>query len=140
MNYTERNKLIDSLCGVGLMLLLIEVFYGIVDMAFTTFSYNYNNVTMWVQFFGALFLVISLIVLVKAYKKDNTTMAVYGIELLVFAISAALLPGSYLYFTYPFNKINAVFPIAFLAYYVVKFLVVIVKMRKNTKKQKGKKK
>ena len=63
-------------------------------------------------------------------------MAIYGIEFLVLAISAALLPASYLEFTYPFNKLNIVFPIGFGVYYFVKFIVVIAKSRKK----KGKKK
>lgn len=136
MNYTERNKLVDSLCGVGLMLLLVEVFYGIVDSAFTVFNYNYNNVTTYVHLVGVLFLVIALLILIRAYRKDKPIMAIYGIEFLVLAISAALLPASYLEFTYPFNKLNIVFPIGFGVYYFVKFIVVIAKSRKK----KGKKK
>lgn len=140
MNYTEKNKLIDSLCGVGLMLLLVEIFYGIVDSAYTAFNYDFNTVGICVQTVGAIFLLISIIVLVKAYKKENTSTALYGIELLVLAISAALLPGTYLTFPYPFNKLNVIFPIAFFAYYIIKILVVIIKTRKSINKQKGKKK
>ena len=140
MNYTEKNKLIDSLCGVGLMLLLVEIFYGIVESAFTTFNYNYANVTMYTQIAGAVFLLIAIIVLIRAYKKDNVTNAIYGIELIVLALSAALLPGSYLDFVFPFNKLNVVFPFAFLAYYVIKTVVVIVKANKKANKAKGNKK
>ena len=140
MNYTERNKFIDSLCGVGLMLLLVEIFYGIVDMAYTAFNYDYNVVSVCIQSVGAIFLAIAIFVLVKAYKKDNTTTAVYGIELLFLAISAALLPGTYLSFTYPFNKLNRIFPIAFLTYYIIKLLVIIIKTKRNVSKSKGKKK
>lgn len=140
MNYTEKNKLIDSLCGIGLMAFLVEIFYAIVDSAFTVFSHNFDSVTMWTQIVGAIFLLIAIFVLIKAYKKDNGTNAVYGIELLVLAISTALLPGSYLSFKEPFNKINKVFPIAFGVYYIVKLFVVIYKTNKNVNKSKGKKK
>ena len=141
MNYTDRNKLIDSLCGVGLMLLLVEVFYGIVDSAFTIFNYNYSNVTMYTQMAGGLFLLIAIIVLIRAYKKDNMSMALYGIELVIFAISAAILPNTYLpVFSYPFNKLNIVFPFAFLAYYIIKALVIAIRMNKKVNKSKGKKK
>ena len=140
MNYTERNKLIDSLCGVGLMLLLVEIFYGIVDSAFTVFDYNYDNVTTWVYLFGSIFLIIAILVLIRAYKKDNGTTAIYGIELLIFSISAALLPASYLVFTYPFNKLNKAFPIAYGVYYFVKLIVVIINANKKSNKAKGKKK
>ncbi len=140
MNYTDRNKLIDSLCGAGLMLLLVEIFYGIVDSAFTVFNYNYANVTTYTQIAGAVFLIISIIVLIKAYIKENATNAVYGIELLVLAISAALLPGTYLDFPYPFNLLNKIFPRAFLVYYIIKVIVVIIRINKKANKSKGKKK
>ena len=140
MNYTERNKLIDALCGIGLMLVLVEIFYGIVDSAFTVFNYNYATVTTAVHAVGIVFLAVAIFVLVRAYKKDNGITAIYGLEFLVLAISAALLPASYLNFSYPFNKLNKIFPIAFAVYYVVKFFVVIFKSRKKANKAKGKKK
>lgn len=140
MNYTDRNRLVDSLCGVALMLLLAEVFYGIVNSAYTTFNYNIDTVTMWIQITGAIFLCIAVITLIRAYKKDNMNTALYGIELLVLAISAALLPGTYISFTAPFNKLNIVFPILFLLYYVIKAIVVIVNISKKSNKSKGKKK
>ena len=138
MNYTERNKLIDSLCGIGLMLVLVEMFLGIVDSSYTVFNYNYTTVTTGVHLFGILFLIIAICVLIRAYKKDNMTTAVYGLEMLALAISAALLPGSYIDFSYPFNMLNKIFPIAFLVYYIIKLLVVIIRSRKNTVKGKRK--
>ncbi len=140
MNYTDRNKLIDSLCGVGLMLLLVEVFYGIVSSAYTVFNYNIETVTMWTQITGAIFLLIAVVTLVRAYKKDDMNMALYGVELVVLAISAALLPGTYLSFEAPFNKLNVAFPVLFLVYYMIKAIVVIVSISKKVNKSKGKKK
>ena len=138
MNYTEKNKLIDSLCGIGLMLVLAEMFLGIADSSFTVFNYNLTSVTTGVHIFGILFLIISVCVLIRAYKKDNMTTGIYGLELLALAISAALLPASYLEFSYPFNKLNKILPIAFFVYYIMKLIVVLIKTRKNTSK--GKKK
>ena len=46
MNYTEKTKLVNDLCGAGLMLLLFEVFYGLTDSAFTVFKYNLQNVVL----------------------------------------------------------------------------------------------
>ena len=138
MNYTEKNKLIDSLCGIALMLILAEIFYSIVDSSYTVFNYNIGNVTLGVRITGVVFLIISIILLIRAYKKENVTNMVYGLEFLVLAISAALLPGSYIEFPHPFNLLNKVFPIAFVIYYILKLLFIIVMTKKNTKK--GKKK
>ncbi len=140
MNYTDKNKLIDSLCGIGLMLLLVEVFYGIVDSAFTIYNYNYPTVTKWINVFGIIFLLAAIITFIRAYKKDSMSTGMYGIELTVLAISAALLPGTYLEFAFPFNKLNVVFPIGFLIYYIIKLIVVFVKAKEKDNKSKGKKK
>lgn len=140
MNYTEKNKFIDSLCGIGLMLLLVEIFYLIVDSAYTAFNYDFNVVTTCTQGVGAIFLLIAILVLIRAYKKDNTITALYGIEMLVLAVTAALLPGTYLSFSYPFNKLNTVFPWLFGVYYLIKLLVIVIKTQKKANKSKGKKK
>ena len=73
-------------------------------------------------------------------KELITVLMENNIELIVLALSAALLPGSYLDFVFPFNKLNVVFPFAFLAYYVIKTVVVIVKANKKANKAKGNKK
>lgn len=140
MNYTDRNRLIESLCGVGLMLLLVEVFYGIVDSAYTVYNYSYPNVTMWINIFGGVFLLLAIVLFIRAYKKDSASITLYAVELTILAISAVLLPGTYLEFTFPFNKLNIFFPIAFLFYYIVKAIVVIVNATRKNKKSKGKKK
>ena len=127
MNYTEKNKFIDSICGVGLMLLLTEVFYWIVNDSYTVYVHNLANVTKVVQIFGAIFMVIAVIVLIRAYRKDSIETAVYGLEFLVLAILAALLPGAYISFPFPFNMIAKLFPFMFLAYYVAKFTYIMYK-------------
>ena len=40
MNYTQREKLVDKLCGVGLMLILVEIVYQVIISAFTEFNYK----------------------------------------------------------------------------------------------------
>lgn len=127
MNYTEKTKLVDKLCGAGLMALLIEVFYGLTDSAFTVFNYNLQSVKNVIYILGGIILAISVIILIIAYKKEKGSMAIYGVELLVLAITVALLPGTYLSFQAPYNKLNKVFPIAFLVYYIVKAIVVLTK-------------
>lgn len=137
MNYTEKTKLVDKLCGAGLMALLIEVFYGLTDSAFTVFNYNLQSVKNVIYILGGIILAISVIILIIAYKKEKGSMAIYGVEILVLAITVALLPGTYLSFQAPYNKLNKVFPIAFLVYYIVKAIVVLTKyVPKNKTKSK----
>lgn len=125
MNYTEKTKLVNDLCGAGLMLLLFEVFYGLTDSAFTVFNYNLQNVESVIYILGGIILAISVVILAIAFKKDRPSLSLYGVELLVLAVTAALLPGTYLTFTAPFNKLNKVFPIVFLVYYMIKIVIIL---------------
>ena len=143
MNYTQREKLVDKLCGVGLMLILVEIVYQVIISAFTEFNYNLSNVTTWVYVASGIILAIAVGILVYAYLKKNSSKAVYGLELLVLAITAVTMPGTYLIYNAPFNKLNKVYPILFLVYYIGKAIYVIIDTNKlNTKssKKKAKKK
>ena len=144
MNYTQREKLVDKLCGVGLMLILVEIVYQVIISAFTEFNYNLSNVTTWVYVASGVILAIAVGVLVYAYLKKSTSKAVYGLETLVLAITAVTMPGTYLTYPAPFNKLNKVYPILFLIYYIIKaaFIIDLNGINTNTKssKKKAKKK
>lgn len=144
MNYTQREKLIDKLCGVGLMLILVEIVYQVIISAFTEFNYNLSNVTTWVYVASGVILAIAVGILVYAYLKKSTSKAVYGLETLVLAITAVTMPGTYLTYPAPFNKLNKVYPILFLIYYIIKaaFIIDLNGINTNTKssKKKAKKK
>lgn len=66
MNYTERNRLIDRLCGVGLMLIFVELFLvfatdglkGSLGMLFV------SKVPTILNILGAIFLLIGICVLI----------------------------------------------------------------------------
>lgn len=143
MNYTQREKLVDKLCGVGLMLILVEVVYQVIISAFTEFNYNLSNVTTWVYVASGIILAIAVGVLVYAYLKKDGSKAIYGLETLVLAITSVTMPGTYLTYHKPFNMLNKVYPILFLIYYIGKATYVIINTnRSNTKssKKKAKKK
>ena len=120
MNYRERTKLIDGLCGTFLMALLVEAFYGLVDYAYTIYHYSISSVTNIIYILAGIMLVASIGVLIAAYKKDNGTMGVYGAELMALAITSAILPGTYISLPHPFNKLNVIFPLVFGIYYLGK--------------------
>ena len=143
MNYTQREKLIDRLCGAGLMLILIEIYYQIVNSAFTEFNYNLSNVTNWVYIAGGIILAIAVVLLCYAYMKKSGSKGAVGVELLVLAITSATLPGCYLEYTAPFNKLMKVYPIVFLIYYIGKAIYIwkdMTKVNNKPSKKKAKKK
>lgn len=127
MNYRERTKLVDGLCGAFLMALLAEAFYGLADYAFTVYHYSISSVTNIVYIIAGIMLAVSLVVLVLAYKKDNGTMGAYGAELLALAITATIIPGTYVSLPSPFNKFNLLFPILFGIYYLGKGMKLLSK-------------
>ena len=80
MNYTERTKLVDGLCGVALMALLVEFFYGLADASFTVFHYNLSTVSSVIYTLGGITLLVAIFLLMLAYKKESGTLAGYGME------------------------------------------------------------
>ena len=103
-----------------------------------------SNVTTWVYVASGVILAIAVGILVYAYLKKSTSKAVYGLETLVLAITAVTMPGTYLTYPAPFNKLNKVYPILFLIYYIIKaaFIIDLNGINTNTKssKKKAKKK
>ena len=142
MNYTQKSKLIDRLCGAGLMLICFEILYSMIGSALKS-NYNYHDVTMWVNVIGGIILLIGIAILVYAYIKKSGLKASYGLELIVFAFSAPLVLGSRINFEAPFNLLHIIFPTVFVVYYIGKAIYIvsdIMKPDKNSKKKKSKKK
>lgn len=131
MNYREKTKLVDGLCGAFLMALLVEVFYALADYAYTIYHYSISSVTTIIYVLAGIALAIAVVVLIAAYRKDNLTMAAYGIELLVLAITAAIIPGTYISLPFPFNKLNLVFPLVFGVYYVGKVMMLLSRNKRS---------
>lgn len=143
MNYTQREKLIDRLCGAGLMLFFVEIYYQLVHSAFTEFNYNLSDVTNWVYIAGGIVLALAVILLCYAYMKKSGGKGLVGVELLVLAITSATLPGCYLEYTAPFNKLMKVYPWVFLIYYIGKAIYIwkdATKVNKKSSKKNAKKK
>lgn len=131
MNYREKTKLVDGLCGAFLMALLVELTYIIADNAYTVFHFNKSSVTNAVFVFAGIALAIAISVLIAAYRKENSTMAVYGLEVLVLAITSAILPGTYISLPAPFNKFNLIFPMVFGVYFIAKVIMLLNKNNKS---------
>lgn len=135
MNYTQKEKLVDKLCGAGLMLIFFEILYQVVNSSYTEFNYEIAEVTKWVYIGGGAILALAIGLLIYAYLKKSGSKACYGLELLVFAFTFALLPGCYLEFTAPFNDLRIVFPIFFFIYYIGKAIYIFKNSNKTINKK-----
>lgn len=142
MNYTQREKLVDKLCGAALMLICFEIYYQAVASAYMDFNYSFGNVTNGVYITGGVILAIAIAVLIYAYLKKDGYKGVYGIETLVLAITAVTLPGTYLTYHAPFNLLNKIYPWVALVYFVGKAVYIVLDANKkaNVGKKKAKKK
>ena len=141
MNYTQREKLVDRICGAVLMLICFEIYCQIVHSSYTEFNYNLANVTKWIYIVGGIILAIAVFLLVYSYLKKDGNKGLYGVELLALSMISATLPGTYLDYPAPFNKLNKIYPFIILIYYIFKIAYIVYDVKKvNNAPKKSKKK
>lgn len=142
MNYKEKNKLADKLCGVGIMLIFVEICIGMVQTMCLNAMYDRATMKTISYAVGAAFLLVAIIIYVLAYKKSSTSKAIWATE---FAALAFSLP--FIVHVYAFAKLDIIrnVPVKyawvpFLVYYIIKAIVIIVLANKNSTTRKAKKK
>lgn len=144
MNYTEKNKLLDKISVIALMAILVEVFLYAVDRAFT------GEISDWLlkmptilNVSGILFLIVSVVLYILAYKKSSSSKAIYATEFLVLAFICPFLTYWYTRATYPLKHINpAILCVVVLVYYILRVVYTFVKayMQSSSMQLKKKKK
>ena len=88
MNYAEKNKLLDRVSVIALMCIFVELFLYGSHYSYNeglTITSNGTNVPVVLNVFGAVFLCISIILFVLAYKKSTKKYLMFAIEFLVLA-------------------------------------------------------
>ena len=130
MNYTEKNKLLDKISVIGLMAILVEVFLYAIDRCFMGEMgiATLAQTPMVVNVIGAIFLVVSIALYIVAYKKSNTSKAVYATEFLVLALLCPFLTYWYRFSNAPLKDISPkVLWVIILVYYVIRVVYACVK-------------
>ena len=90
---------------------------------------------------GIIFLVISIALYVIAYKKANSSKAVYATEFLVLAFICPFLTYWYMHSKAPLKDINPkTLWIVVLVYYVIRVIYACIKAYMNSSSRKQKKK
>lgn len=133
MNYTEKNKLLDKIAVIGLMAIFVEIFLYAIDRCFTgEISDWLLKMPMVLNTIGGIFLLISIVLYVIAFKKanekPNSSKALYATEFLVLALICPFLTYWYTRSTAPLNTIdpkNLWWVV--LAYYVIRVIYTCVK-------------
>ena len=142
MNYTEKNKLADKLCGVGLMLIFVEICISMVQTMCINAMYDRATMKMVSYVAGGLLLVVAIVLYVMAYKKSSGSKAIWATE---FAVLAFAVPFIVYVNAFSTSDILRSIPvkhawIPFLVYYIGKAIYVVVMANKNSKANKRKKK
>ncbi len=138
MNYTEKNRLMDKLSAVGLMFIFVEVFFLVAnELLGGTLGRNgmllVANAPIIMNVISGIFLLIGIVILVFAYRKENYWRAGYGIEFIIVSFAALFLLHSYIDLPAPFNQVKwkIIIPVIFVVFYVVKASYVIIKANKK---------
>lgn len=143
MNYTERNKLLDKISVIVLMAIIIEVFLYVVDLVYTQYMADWLlKVPGIINGIGIVFLVISVVLYILAYKKSSSSKAICATEVLVWAFLCPFLNYWYLHSKAPLNQVSKkVLWIIVLVYYVVRIICawVYAYMHSSAKQLKKKK-
>lgn len=129
MNYKEKNKLLDKIAVVGLMAIFVEVFLYVVDQCFTeSFGDLLVNMPTILTVLGVVFLAVAIVLYVMAYRKSNSSKAIYATEFLVLAFLCPFLTYWYAHSTGALKTISPkVLWGIVLGYYVIKVICTCVK-------------
>ena len=129
MNYTEKNKLLDKISVIGLMAILVEVFLYAVDKVYTgEIGTILLKMPTILNVIGGAFLVVAVVLYVLAYKKSNSSKAVFATEFLILAFICPFLSHWYTASGAPLKDISPkVLWIIVLVYYVIRIVYASLK-------------
>ncbi len=100
MNYAEKNKLLDRISVIALMCIFVELFLYGAHYSYgegMTITSNGTNVPYVMNVFGGVFLCISIVLFVLAFKKSTKKYLLFAIEFLVLAFMCPFIT----YLNYP---------------------------------------
>jgi len=81
--------------------------------------------------FSGLFLIIAIYIFEKAYNKAWGTLAIHGIEIMIFSIMLLSLPYIYFNSEGKFMNFDKYFALSFAIYFFIKIVIISMKKLKN---------
>ena len=140
MNYKEKNKLADKLCGVGIMLIFVEICISMIQSMCINAIYSRTTMQIVSYSVGGAFLLTAIVLYILAYKKSSGSKAVWATEFVALAFTIPFIVHVYAFAKSDFIKSIPVRHawIPFLVYYIGKAIYVIIKANKNSNSRKKK--
>ena len=118
----------NILIAIGIVLYFIFINLGFTNISPETFSKD-------LQVFSIISIIFTIVLMEKAYKKDNNELTIHTIETLVFSICTLLTIYIRNYYSDKFMWIINTISILFAIYYVGKCIIIDYKMTKKAKKR-----
>ena len=126
-NATFRKKIQRNL----LITILITIYFLFIDLGISTIP-----ITVYMQDLKTFTIFIALIAVVifeSAYKKDENSLAVHGIEMVVVGIETLLLLQLYSAGYEHFNYVLLGITLGMIVYYLIKCIIIYVRYKKSGK-------
>lgn len=125
----KMNQVVFKNVALGIMVVLFFIF---VNLGYYNITKNVFIVD--VKVFSMCLIVITIILFEKAYEKDSSELAVYGIEILIVALSTLFMQYVYFYQDDTFIKLYMLIPLIFALYYVIKSTILAAKIQDTYRK------
>ena len=111
----------------------LSAYYGYKNVVVGSKTYRIDDyiVLMGLKISSIIILLISILIFEIAYKKDNGTIAIYGIEILVLSIYVLLIPHIIERANLEFTNYILVSSYVFTAYYMLKSMIIYTIDRKR---------
>lgn len=126
----EKHKTIKKniIPNIGIVLIL-TIFHIFLKLGFT--NIEGSNYVTDLKVFSGIFLIIAIYLFENAYNKDNSKLAIYGIEALILAIFNFSLVYIYYAWIAKYQLVVFLFAILVCIYYSIKSIVIYIKMKKE---------
>lgn len=130
----EKKLKINKRIFQNIILAIVIVLYFIfINLGF--YNIEPSKFIKDLQVFSIITIGITIIIFEKAYKKDSSELAIYGIESLILSICTLLTIFIGINYNNKFSYIINTIAILFATYYVVKSIVIYIKLRKKALKR-----
>lgn len=129
----KMNKIYIRVFKNLLFAIIILMYFILINIGSISISPNVFITDLKV--FSMVFIIVTICIFEKAYKKDSGKLTITGIEFLAISICSLLCIRIYTIYNNNFKNMVTLFALLFVAYYVVKAIIIYVKKRKKLKKQ-----
>lgn len=129
----KKNKINKRIFNNVIIAVIIVLYFLFINLGF--YNLEPSKYLKDLQVFSMLSISITIIIFEKAYKEDSLELTIYGIEALVFSITTLMAIYIGINYNNKYTYIINVISILFAIYYVIKSIIIYIKMKKKALKK-----